>query len=44
MAICLKNGLYLDRRLLQEPNAVLLLSLLEVVFFFFYIEVSDKTE
>lgn len=37
MAICLKNRLYLDRRLLQEPNAVLLLSLLEVFFFFLYI-------
>jgi len=37
MAICLKNRLYLDRRLLQEPNAVLLLSLLELFFFFLYI-------
>lgn len=44
MAICLKNRLYLDRRLLQEPNAVLLLSLLEVgfCFFFFILKFQSK--
>lgn len=42
MAICLKNRLYLDRRLLQEPNAVLLLSLLEVGFFFFILKFQTK--